>query len=317
MKLTNALMQAFGGNTLQDDYFAERKDLGFVSKTTSFYFHGGGVKVQVRYDYENGEYVNGRYVVTRTDSSESHGIQRNSRSFSLDTPINQVVDTAKTMQGEETPSDLAQQSEISGQTIGELGKYTHTKTGKEMTIVRLTGDRVSSDEFKALKARAKEFGGYYSSYGNAKGFLFDTEEDAIKFNTINTTTNVSENTDRKTASDTAVIVSQAASVASQAEALAESTEPAEPAAVNRSIQRIDDQLDKIDGQLALLGYYEADQTGPFHESYGYMKSAEKKAVKDADKLAKKLAADLGIDVGRKTLAKAETVKRQRELGIQK
>lgn len=305
MKLTNALMQAFGGKTLQDDYFAERKDLGFVSKTTSFYFHGGGVKVQVRYDYENGEYVNGRYVVTRTDSSESHGIQRNSRSFSLDTPINQIVDTAKTMQGEETPADLAQSSETSGQqTVGDLGKYTHTKTGKEMAIVRLTGDRLSSDEFKALKARAKEFGGYYSSFGSAKGFLFDSEEDAIKFNTINTTSDVTENTDKQTAAGTAIIVSEAASVASKAETLAESEEPAEPAAVNRALRQIDNSLDKVDGQLALLGYYEADKTGPFNESYGYMKSAEKKAVKDADRLAKKLAADLGIEVGRKQLASA-------------
>lgn len=202
-------------------------------------------------------------------------------------------------------SQNTQSSETSGQqTVGELGKYTHTKTGKEMTIVRLTGDRLSSDEFKQLKARAKEFGGYYSSYGSAKGFLFDTEEDAIKFNNINTSTNVSENTDRKTASDTAVISSEAASVASKAQSIAESAEPADERTVNRTIQRIDDTLDKIDDQLALLGYYEADQTGPFHERYGYMKSAEKKAVKDADRLAKKLAADLGIEVGRKTLAKA-------------
>lgn len=203
-----------------------------------------------------------------------------------------------------TKPKSAQSSETSGQLVGELGKYTHTKTGKEMAIVRLTGDRLSSDEFKALKARAKEFGGYYSSFGSAKGFLFDSEEDAIKFNTINTTSDVTENTDKQTASGTAIIVSEAASVASKAESLAESTEPAEPAAVNRALRQIDNSLDKIDGQLALLGYYEADKTGPFHESYGYMKSAEKKAVKDADRLAKKLAADLGIEVGRKQLASA-------------
>lgn len=188
--------------------------------------------------------------------------------------------------------------------VGELGKYTHTKTGKEMTIVRLTGERLSMDEFKQLKARAKEFGGYYSSFGSAKGFLFDNEEDAIKFNTINTSDNAEEQTDEQTAADTAAIVSEAASVASEAQSLAEAETPAEPAEIDRTVATIDETLDVIDDQLALLGYYEAEQDGPFNEMYGYMKSAEKKAVKDADRLAKKLAADLGIEVGRKALAKA-------------
>ena len=184
-------------------------------------------------------------------------------------------------------------------TLGEIGKYTHTKTGKEMTIVRLTGERVSADEFKQLKARAKKFGGYYSSYGSSKGFLFDNEEDAIKFNTIEQ----NERTDKETAADTAAIVSEAASVAIEAESLAEA-ESADEGKAAEVITRIDEALDAIDDQLALLGYYEADESEPFHEMYGYMKSAEKKAVKDADKLAKRLAKDLGIEVGRKQLAKA-------------
>lgn len=211
--------------------------------------------------------------------------------------------------GEKKQKEPVQSVETSGQTLGELGKYTHTKTGKEMSIVRLTGERVSSDEFKKLKARAKEYGGYWSSFGSSKGFLFDTEEDAIKFNTLTTTEDVSENTDQQTAADTAIIVSQAASLEKQAESLAEPAEQAEPVderKVNRTIQRIDDALERIDDQLALLGYYEADTSDEdsFHESYGYMKSAEKKAVKDADKLAKKLAADLGLEVGKKRLASA-------------
>lgn len=195
--------------------------------------------------------------------------------------------------------------DTTGQTIGELGKYTHTKTGKEMSIVRLTGDRVSADEFKQLKARAKEFGGYYSSYGGAKGFLFENEADAIKFNTINAPENAEEQTDVETAADTAALVSEAASVAVEAESLAENEAPGEQEAAE-VIERIDTALDAIDDQLALLGYYEADTTDQksFNESYGYMKSAEKKAVKDADKLAKRLADDLGINVGRKKLAVA-------------
>ena len=202
------------------------------------------------------------------------------------------------------PVESTQSSETTEtETLGELGKYTHTKTGKEMTIVRLTGDRLTNDEFKQLKARAKELGGYYSSYGGAKGFLFDDEADAIKFNTINAPQNAEEQTDDETAADTTAIVSQAASVAIEAQSLAEA-ESADEQAAAEVITRIDEALDAIDDQLALLGFYEADQSGPFHESYGYMKSAEKKAVKDADKLAKRLAQDLGIDAGRKQLAKA-------------
>ena len=209
---------------------------------------------------------------------------------------------------EQAKQDTEQETETAPataetETLGELGKYTHTKTGKEMTIVRLTGDRLTNDEFKQLKARAKELGGYYSSYGGAKGFLFDDEADAIKFNTINAPQNAEEQTDDETAADTTAIVSQAASVAIEAQSLAEA-ESADEQAAAEVITRIDEALDAIDDQLALLGYYEAEHSGPGHEMYGYMKSAEKKAVKDADKLAKRLAKDLGIDVGRKQLAKA-------------
>lgn len=75
-----------------------------------------------------------------------------------------------------------------------------------------------------------------------------------------------------------------------------------------AIDKIDKALDKVNGQLAVLGYYEADTDDElaFHESYGYLKSAEAKAVKDCDRLAKQLADDLGITLQskRKVLAKA-------------
>lgn len=202
---------------------------------------------------------------------------------------------------EETPAP--QPSETSGQ-LGELGKFTHTKTGKEMSIVRLKGDRLSDAEFKQLKARAKEYGGYYSSFKGAGGFLFETEEDAIKFNTINTPTNVSENTDKQTAANTAIISSEAASLAGKAQSIADNAEPADERKANRVITQIDKQLDKIDDQLALLGYYEADADSKFDESYGYSKSAEKKALKDANRLAKKLAADLGLTLPKANVARA-------------
>lgn len=192
-------------------------------------------------------------------------------------------------QEEEQPA-----SEVESDTIGEIGKYTHTKTGKEMSIVRLTGDRISSDEFKALKARAKELGGYYSSFAGAKGFLFDNEEDAIKFNTINTNEN-EEQTDEQTAADTTALNIQAEALASEAEALAQS-ESIDEQKAGELISNIDQAVEDINDQLALLGFYEADTSSKFDEQYGYSKSAEKKVVKDADKLAKRLAADLGIAV---------------------
>ncbi len=201
------------------------------------------------------------------------------------------------------PQESAPAAEqTTGRTVGEIGTYTHTKTGREMSIVRLTGDRLSADEFKELKARAKELGGYYSSYGGAKGFLFDNVENATKFNNLEYET---EQTDEQTATDTAAIVSQAASVAEQAQSIAQTEEPADTQRAAETITAIDEQLDKIDSQLALLGYYTADTSdrSKFHESYGYMKSAEEKARKDAEKLARKLAADLGIEVDKKRIAK--------------
>ena len=66
--------------------------------------------------------------------------------------------------------------------------------------------------------------------------------------------------------------------------------------VNGTVEEIDRQLDKVNEQLALLGYYEADQVeGDFNEAYGYMRNAEKKAVKDANNLANRLVKDIGID----------------------
>lgn len=113
-----------------------------------------------------------------------------------------------------------------------------------------------------------------------------------------------EQTDEQTAADTASIGEQADALTSEAEAVAESAGSTEEQ-VNEVSDRIDDTLEQVNKQLALLGYYEADQDdSQFNESFGYMKTAEKKAVKDIDRLAKQLARDLGIKVGRKVLAQA-------------
>ena len=103
-------------------------------------------------------------------------------------------------------------------------------------------------------------------------------------------------TDKQTAADTQAVISEAESVIKEAGTA--TTEPERSAAIGN----IDAQLDKIDEQLAFIGYYEADPDAPFHESYGRMQSAEKKAVKDIDKVAKRIAKDLGITLGKKVIA---------------
>ncbi len=188
-----------------------------------------------------------------------------------------------------------------GGTIGAITKDKHTKTGEDLWVVKAS-DRVSKEEFADLKRRAKANGGYWSSF--KKGFIFSTEEEANKFNNHNANKNGETSTDEQTAANTAAVVSEAITVAEEAGSAAEA-ETIEPERIEEQIAKIDQTLDKVNEQLALLGYYEADMDDTqFNESYGYMKSAEKKAVKDADRLAKQLAKDLGITVGKGKLAKA-------------
>ena len=217
--------------------------------------------------------------------------------------------------------------------IGEVRKSTHTKTGEDIWIVKPAA-RVSDEEFKLLKDRAKACGGYYSNFAKNRGFIFKSEEDANQFNRINDediTTNQTS-ADTETACNAGEIVSgEASSVTrdrrdssrTEREPGTESTKGGvrEPEQVEltheeadaevdtrlHTIDKIDEATDKINDQLAVLGYYEADTSDPkqINEQYGYLKTAEAKAVKDIDRLAKQLASDLGIEVSkRKVIAKA-------------
>ena len=100
--------------------------------------------------------------------------------------------------------------------------------------------------------------------------------------------------DEQTSASTETIANQAEAVASKAESDLETATTEEQ--LNDVVAAIDNQIEAVNKQLALLGYYEADiDDSQFHESYGYMRSAEKKAVKDADALAKRIVKDLNID----------------------
>ncbi len=101
-------------------------------------------------------------------------------------------------------------------------------------------------------------------------------------------------TEKQTAANTDAVAAEAKSVASEATALAETS--SDEQILTGAAERVDETLDKVNEQLALLGYYEADEVEKdYNEAYGYMRNAEKKAVKDAANLASQLIDDLGLD----------------------
>lgn len=100
-------------------------------------------------------------------------------------------------------------------------------------------------------------------------------------------------TEKQTAANTDAVAAEAKSVASEATALAETS--SDEQALTGAAERVDETLDKVNEQLALLGYYEADEVEKdYNEAYGYMRNAEKKAVKDASNLASQLISDLNL-----------------------
>ena len=120
------------------------------------------------------------------------------------------------------------------------------------------------------------------------------EAEQAKQEIINQRNTERRNEDEQTSANTEAIASQAETVADKAESDIETATTEEQ--LNDVVATIDKQIEEVNKQLALLGYYEADiDDSQFHESYGYMRSAEKKAVKDADTLAKRIVKDLGID----------------------
>lgn len=120
----------------------------------------------------------------------------------------------------------------------------------------------------------------------------------------------------ETSADTEAIADKAEAVASKVESELEAATTEQDA--ERLSRDLDKEIEAVNEQLALLGYYEAvEDDAKFHESYGYMLTAEKKAVSDATNLAKQIVNDLGIDIkvtsattplGRKNVKKGTTVR---------
>lgn len=111
---------------------------------------------------------------------------------------------------------------------------------------------------------------------------------------ISETRNKNRNeTKQQTAADTQAITSEATAIASETESVIRT---GEENAINEQVGKIDEALDKVNNQHALLGYYEADEEEKdYNEATGYMRNAERKAVKDAGNLASRLIDDLGLD----------------------
>ena len=111
---------------------------------------------------------------------------------------------------------------------------------------------------------------------------------------ISETRNKNRNeTKQQTAADTQAITSEATAIASETESVIRT---GEENTINEQVGKIDEALDKVNNQLALLGYYEADEEEKdYNEATGYMRNAERKAVKDAGNLASRLIDDLGLD----------------------
>lgn len=106
----------------------------------------------------------------------------------------------------------------------------------------------------------------------------------------------------ETSADTEAIAGKAEATASEVESKLETaTSEQDAERLSRSLEK---EIEEVNKQLALLGYYEADPVDKdFNEAYGYMRNAERKATQDAHNLAVQLAADLGLTIDPKDKVK--------------
>ena len=267
-----------------------------------------GYRVAIRKDF-NGEKKN--WVVTAVDynrDKEEKGITTNPTSASHDARGSEPAAPRNSV-GKDT-NNIPNEQENSGKDAENIpnssDKYTieprfHKKKGINIYAVKFD-EHFSREKFLELKKQVKDFGGYYSSFGKG-GFIFeDSAEDARKF-AESVTKTIEHEQEEQRAADTEAVASEAETIAGEAEHVAEAA-ASEPARVAETVKKVDGALEKVNKQLALLGYYEGGKDVPFHESYGYMKSAEKKALKDANDLARQIGDRIGFDIGRKKIATA-------------
>ena len=113
----------------------------------------------------------------------------------------------------------------------------------------------------------------------------------------------------ETSADTETIVDKAETTASKVESELEDATTEQDA--ERLSRDLDKEVEKENKQLALLGYYEAEEADKdYNETYGFMRNAERKATQDAHNLATQLASDLGLSIDAK-----DKVKRDKNAGF--
>lgn len=92
---------------------------------------------------------------------------------------NATAGTESTGQEQQTETDEQGSGILPEQTGYVIDKRFHKKDNKDIYAVNFT-ERMDRQDFLAAKQKAKEMGGYYSSFGKG-GFIFDTEDKARNF----------------------------------------------------------------------------------------------------------------------------------------
>lgn len=169
-------------------------------------------------------------------------------------------------------------------------KYTFTPTEQVATFDVQNFDKKQADPIAqaAMIVEERKAG---AAFAQAQKELTETRNKKRREN------------DKQTEADTVALAEKAEAVAGEAEVTAQSAGTGEAGRkrILRDLKRVDDTLEEVNDQLALLGYYEAEEVDKdFNEAYGYMRNAEKKAVKDAVDLAKQLVNDLGLGLDKVT-----------------
>ena len=108
-----------------------------------------------------------------------------------DTTVNEQPEQANQTDGESggvvpesevgngSTSDVERKETEQKQEGYNVEKRYHKKEGKEIYAVNFT-KRMEREDFLSAKKKAKEAGGYYSSFGKG-GFIFNTEDEAVNF----------------------------------------------------------------------------------------------------------------------------------------
>lgn len=113
---------------------------------------------------------------------------------------------------EPAPEAQPEPQQVVTDTVGEITESKHTKTGAPIWVVKPM-ERVGDAEFRALRKRAKENNGYYSTF--VKGYVFNSVNDANRFNNISDV----QTTTEQGRADSEAAISTAETAIAEAEAI--------------------------------------------------------------------------------------------------